>query len=717
MYFIYPMSHFSDKLQSAPFIRLLVPFIAGILLGDRFPPELEWLFLAVSLGFSFLLIFFITITFKRRSLFGILLVPALFFMGLFIVADQKYLPKPLPKGDYFAVIDEYPVEKEKSFRAVIRLIEPKLKVLAYFDKTDFNNEIDPGTVVWFRGQPELLQKTGNPFEFDYQAYAIRNKIGHRIYLKSSDFHFLIATKIPDLAEFSLIIRDRLLKIIEKSGLTGEVFHLVSAVSLGAREELEPETTQSFSKTGVIHVLAVSGMNVGIIYVVLDVLLKFLKRKKSGIILHLVIILLAVWGYALITGLSASVLRAAAMFSFIVIGKSLSRNPNIYNTLAASAFVLLCFNPSLVYDVGFQLSYAAVFSIVFFHPFIYSLCYFKYWIPDQIWALLTVSFSAQIGTLPFLLHYFHQFPIWFLLANLMVIPLVTLILYLSFIVFAVAPVIPFLGRLMAHVLDWAGQGMLFSVRFVERLPYSIIDGLYPSDLTLITAVLFAIMISLFILYKSREALTGALLSIIILLMFSNISLWQKLSRNEIVLFNLPGKTLIALTAGCETIWLTSENRSSIEKLKYYIKPYEGFRGINKSSIICLSDPVIQTSKTVAHHNNFLNFKGFTLCILNDRKMKENSWEHFPQSDLFVLGKESITMPSVLRKYFPAAIIVENRPSPENSTLPENRIIALSIEKLMNITKGAVQINFRPTKEGLNKVFNLGYFNQKQKNQSN
>jgi competence protein ComEC len=710
------MSQFSDKLQSAPFIRLLVPFIAGILLGDRFPPELKWLFLATALGFSFLLIFFITITFKGRSLFGILLLPALFFLGLFIVTDRKYLPKELPKGEYFGVIDEYPIEKEKSFRAVIRLIEPKLKVLAYFDKTDFNNDIDPGTVVWFRGQPELLRKTGNPFEFDYQAYAIRNKIGHRIYLKSSDFHFLLADKIPDLAEYSLIIRDRLLQIIEKSGLTGEVLHLVSAVSLGAREELEPETTQSFSKTGVIHVLAVSGMNVGIIYVVLDVLLKFLKRKKSGIILHLVIILLAVWGYALITGLPASVLRAAAMFSFIVIGKSLSRNPNIYNTLAASAFVLLCFNPSLVYDVGFQLSYAAVFSIVFFHPFIYSLCYFKYWIPDQIWALLTVSFAAQIGTLPFLLHYFHQFPAWFLLANLMVIPLVTLILYLSFMVFAVAPVIPFLGMLMAHVLDWAGQGMLFSVRFVERLPYSVIDGLYPSDLTLITAVLFAIMVSLFIIYKSREALTGALFSVIILLIFSNISLWKKLSRHEVVLFNLSGKTLIALTAGSETIWLTSDSRGSIEKLKYYTKPYEGFRGINKSSIICLSDPPIQTANTILYHNNFLNFKGFTLCILNDRKIKENSWENFPQSDLFVLGKESKFIPSVLRKYFPNAIIVENRPSKDDSTLPENSIIALSIEKFLNVTSGAVQITFRTRNGVLNNAFDSGYFNQKQKNQS-
>ena len=421
------MSDLTEKLHSAPFIRILVPFIAGIVLGDMFGPELKWLFLTLSIGFSLLLFFFISVTFRSESLYGIILIPVFLFLGLFISLDLRYMPQPLANKEYFAVIDEYPLEKEKSYRAVIRLMEPKIKVLAYFQKSDSFDLVKPGSVVWFRGKPELLRKTGNPFEFDYQAYAVRNQIGHRIFLKKADYHFLDVKGVPNLAEGSLIIRNRLIKIIEDCGLKGEILHLVSSVSLGAREELEPETTQSFSKTGVTHVLAVSGMNVAIIFVVLELFLRFLNRKRWGIFIQTFLILTAVWGYALITGLSASVLRAAAMFSFIVVGKSLNRNANIYNTLSASAFVLLCYNPSLVYDVGFQLSYLAVFSIVYFHPYLYGLRYFKYWIADQIWLMLTVSLAAQIGTIPFLLHYFHQFPTWFLLANLMVIPLVTVIL--------------------------------------------------------------------------------------------------------------------------------------------------------------------------------------------------------------------------------------------------------------------------------------------------
>ena len=703
------MSDLSDRLHTAPFIRLLVPFVAGIVLGDQFRPEFNWLFLGLSIAFSLLLPYFVSVTFRRESLFGIILIPAFLFLGLFIATDLRYVPQQLSKKGYFAVIDEYPLEKERSYRAVIRLLDPKIKVLAYFEKSDTPFSVEPGYVVWFRGKPELLKKTGNPFEFDYHAYALRNQIGHRIFLKNVDYHILEVKRVPNLGEESLIVRDRLLKIIESCGLKGEVLHLVSAVSLGAREELEPETTQSFSKTGVTHVLAVSGMNVAIIFVVLEFFLRILNRKKWGIIIQTLLILAGVWGYAFITGLSASVLRAAAMFTFILIGKSLSRNANIYNSLAASAFVLLCFNPSLVYDVGFQLSYAAVFSIVYFHPYLYGLCYFKYWIPDQIWIMITVSLAAQIGTIPFLLHYFHQFPTWFLLANLMVIPLVTVILYLSFLVFAVAPVIPYLGVLISRVLDWAGQGMLFSVRFVEKLPYSVLEGIYPSDFILFLIVLFAVLMTLFIVYKNKMVLYGSLILMSIALVISNINIYKKQIQKEIVIFNLPGKTLVALTTGRETIWLTSDKTSTSTKLKSYTKPYEGFRGIRRSKIICISDSVAHSTDTFVHNQNFVNFKGFALCLLSDRKDTTLGLKRFPYTDLLILTGKNKTDWSQINKRFPDAVIVENRTPGNEIGMSNNPIIASNDLKYFNTTiGGAVQINLEPAPDRLNKIQSCRYF---------
>ena len=705
------MSQFSEKLHSAPFLRLLVPFIAGIVLGDTFSPELKWFYFCAALGFSLLLILFINTSFRKQPVFGIISIPAWLFLGLFIASDLRYLPQPLPKGEYFAVLHEFPLEKERSYRTVIRLTKPKILVLAYFEKSPQISKAEPGDVVWFRGQPELLQKTGNPYEFDYQTYAVRNGIGHRIYLKANDFYVLEAGKNPDIIEMALIIRDRLLRIVENCGLKGEVFHLVSSISLGAREELESEVTQSFAKTGVIHVLAVSGMNVAIIFVVLDLMLRFLKREKGGIFLYAFLILAAVWGYALITGMSASVLRAAAMFSFIVIGKNLSRQPNIYNTLAASAFVLLCFQPSLVYDVGFQLSYAAVFSIVFFHPYIYGMFSFKYWIPDQIWTLLSVSLAAQIGIFPLLLHYFHQFPTWFLLANLMVIPLVSLILYLTFIVFAVAPIIPILGVFMTRILNLAGQGMLFSVHFVEQLPYSILDDLYPHDLTLLLVVLLIISFVLFIVYKRPESLSMALMLFTALLVFNIITNYQKITRKEVVVFNIQGKTLIAFTSGIETIWLTTDSNNTIEKLKFYTKPYEGFRRIKKSSMINLPNTLNQYKNKFSLRENFLNFDGLSLYILNDKKNSEIDWKHFPPTEVFILYERSLTDPALIQKYLPATVIIDCRIPHKIANWKIDSPVTLNNALTMNTTTGdAVKIEFKRAHAGEKNILSYGYFNR-------
>ncbi len=705
------MIQLSDKLHSTPFFRLLVPFIAGIVLGGLFPPEQKGLFFGISLCLTFLLYFFISITYKQEPIFGILLILVLVLMGTFIRTDNLYRPQPMLEGKYYAIADEFPIEKEKSFRLVIRLLQPEIKVIAYIDKSVQIGNVEPGSAMCFRGKPEIIEKSRNPFEFDYAEYMVRNRVGHRIYLNNNNIYILQTEKRPNLPEFSLIVRDRLIKILENSGLKGEDLHLVSSVALGAREDLEPETIQSFSNTGVIHVLAVSGMNVGIIYVVIEFLLRFMKRNKTAIILQTLIILMGLWGYALITGLSASVLRAAAMFSFIVVGKALSRRPEIYNILAASAFVLLCYNPFLVYDVGFQLSYVAVFSIVYFHPFLYKLLYFKYWIPDQIWILLSVSVAAQIGTLPFLLHYFHQFPTWFLLANLMVIPLVSLILYLSFIVFAIAPVVPFLGVLMAKVLDFAGQGMLFSVHFVEKLPHALITNLYPSDISLVLFVLFSVLIGFFIANKYPKALIYACTSLIILLIINNIYKFQTLSRNEVVVFNLPGRTLVALTSSNETFWLTTPNSGTVEKLNYYIKPYEGYRKIQKSTIIYVSDTSFVKTDNLLCINKFLNFQGLRIYLSDTGSLKEDELKKFPTIDLFLISEKSKTDPETIKRHLPIAEIVDcrilNKRSDGNRETGKTQI---NNPVLQTAISGAVQLKIGQGDTGTNEILWSGYFDR-------
>lgn len=214
--------------------------------------------------------------------------------------------------------------------------------------------------------------------------------------------------------------------LARSGIKIDNVHLIGSISFGARDDVDKDTIQSFTNTGVIHVLAVSGMNVGLIYIVLDFLFRFLKSGRAGSFIHTLLMITGIWGYTIITGMSASILRAAVMFTFVIVGNSLRRNSNIINSLAVSAFILIAYNPAIIRDVGFQLSYAALLSIVVIQPYIYKLIFFRNMPADKVWLLLSVTFAAQLGTLPFTLLYFHQFPVYFWLANLIVVPLVTMI---------------------------------------------------------------------------------------------------------------------------------------------------------------------------------------------------------------------------------------------------------------------------------------------------
>ena len=198
-------------------------------------------------------------------------------------------------------------------------------------------------------------------------------------------------------------------------------------------------------------------------------------------------------YAMITGLSPSVLRAATMFSFVIMGTVLNRNSSIYNTLAASAFFLLIVNPNLLFEVGFQLSYIAVLGIVYLQPLIYKWIYTRWWLLDKIWAITAVSIAAQIATLPLTLYYFNQFPVYFMLSNLLVIPSAIVILSLGILLFITSP-IPAISESIGWVLNKFIEGLNFSIKEIEVLPNSLIDGL---SISILECVALYIIIILFI----------------------------------------------------------------------------------------------------------------------------------------------------------------------------------------------------------------------------
>lgn len=287
---------------------------------------------------------------------------------------------------------------------------------------------------------------------------------------------------------TLQIRENLIDIY-KTYVSEENIGIISALTLGKKDDLSRDTRQIFSLAGGSHVLAVSGLHVGIIYAIILGLLSFIPHTKTGNIITHSIVILCLWIYAFICGLPASVVRSAFMFSLISGAYILDRSNYSLNSVFVSMFFMLLYNPLYLFDIGFQLSYAAVISILIFYPKIYSILNFQNKIMVWIWGMICVSAAAQIGTLPLTVYYFHQIPVYSVLTNFIVVPAAFLIIYvaLALLVFSfIPPVAAFIGTVADFIVQWLCGG----VENIVNLPYSVISDIHISFYMVI--ILFAII---------------------------------------------------------------------------------------------------------------------------------------------------------------------------------------------------------------------------------
>ncbi|TYA81458.1 ComEC/Rec2 family competence protein, partial [Seonamhaeicola marinus] len=215
--------------------------------------------------------------------------------------------------------------------------------------------------------------------------------------------------------------------------------IINALFLGQRQNIDRAIYTNYTNAGAIHILAVSGLHVGIIFLILNFLFKPIERLKKGYLIKTIFLLTTLWGFAVIAGLSASVTRAVTMFSIVAIAVNLKRPTNVYNTLAISIFVILLFKPLFIFDVGFQLSFLAVFAIVAIEPMLNKLWKPKNKLLKIYWQTLTVTISAQFGIIPISLFYFHQFPGLFFISNLVIIPLLGFILGFGILIILLASI--------------------------------------------------------------------------------------------------------------------------------------------------------------------------------------------------------------------------------------------------------------------------------------
>jgi len=615
------MSQFNRELAKLPFLRFLIPLILGILMGYylNIQPDIFIRWLLIS-GVSILIILFVIFRFssyKYRWFFGVFvniffLVFGLMAVQIRILHEQKIGTLQNGHALYGDVLDA-PVERRNSTKILMKVngVEKGRKwsvadfrILVYLEKDSLAANLSPGDQLLIRAGISDFQKAGNPWEFDYARYMKDRGIYGTLYARSGNWEKLERESGFSILVFSSRIRSSLYNVLAER-LNGDELALCSALIFGERDYISDEVKDSFSRAGVMHVMAVSGLHVGIIYLMLFYLLFFLDGFKYGRIFRNVLIILLLWLYAMITGLTPSVLRATVMFSFIVLGQNLGRSKNVFNSLVLSAFFLLCMNPFYLRNVGFQLSYFAVTGIVFFYPKIYALIPSKYWLLNKIWMLLSLSFAAQLSTFPLVIYYFHQFPNLFLISNLFVIPFVSILIYLGFITLLFS-FSAFLLNIFSFLLNIVSSILIGGIELVGNLKISVSSPLFLDIPEVAVLYLMIVFAGAFIVYKRNSQFFTFFTLLVI---FTAYGLIRKVAISEthsLIVFNSSRLSLVQFTEGdfarVVTRYDSEENRTSI---KYAMDGYWSKKGIKNSKLYFLD----QDGSGTIEEGNFIIYRNF------------------------------------------------------------------------------------------------------------
>ncbi|MGB5554627.1 MAG: ComEC/Rec2 family competence protein [Flavobacteriaceae bacterium] len=471
-------------------IKLTLCLITGILIGYYLQIDIKAAFFLNSISISALAWSYLKSDRKKSFLFGSIATVATIGIGVFSIAvsqDKNYASHYTHQG----------LEKNKVWHLKIReVMKPtdfndryiakvqnlngknstgKLLLSLSADSLRQNLKVDDEVYIFAKAQ--TIRTPLNPHQFDYKNYLEGLGITHQLQIRDANF---ILQKNPSKTLFGIAasLRNSIIDKLKKSNFGEEELGIIQALLLGQRHDISESTYNNFKDAGAVHILAVSGLHIGILLLLLQFLLRPLALLPYGKTVKLVAIVMLLWGFAFLAGLSASIVRAVTMFTFVAYALYLNRPGNTFNILALSMFfILLLFNPMLLFHVGFQMSYAAVFAIVWIYPLLQRFWDPKNTVVRYFWQLLSVSIAAQLGVLPISLFYFHQFPGLFFISNLLIIPFLGLILGIGILVIALslANVLPellvkgynFLIGWMNDIIGWVAQQEAF---VLQNIPF-------------------------------------------------------------------------------------------------------------------------------------------------------------------------------------------------------------------------------------------------------
>jgi competence protein ComEC len=540
--------------KEIPFLRICLPLCAGIVTALWFSPAPVFFFAGGSVIIILFIFSFFSSSYTDNRFFGIAITLSLFLSGMLLYRNEKEsLTRLKPEEAVFScILSDYPEEKPASYLMTVQ-IKAKYKpdaapvkgsMLLYVRKDDAVKTFLPGDELVVRCTPADIVNRGNPYEFDYRFFMENRGIKYVSFINYND---ILRRKNPDrrkLRHMALITRNKIIQIYRNSGVPEERIALLSAITLGEKSGLDQEQKQNFIKAGIMHVMAVSGLHAVILSLFVFNMLFFLRNRFKT--LRIVLTILFIWSFAFVTGLTPSVLRATLMFSFLQAGTLMHRKVNGINSVLASAFVLILVRPSVIFDAGFLLSYSAVIYILLFYSQLYRKIEFKNWLTDKIWQSAAVTIIAQLGTLPLTIMLFNRFPVYFILTNVIIVPLTSLIIIAGCIVPMLYPV-----KIISHLSGSALGHLTWLTEFLTgkaaALPGSNIENIGITTPECIFLVLLIFALTRFLLNRKK----GVLLPLIFALLFVAVSAITTISvkrTNEVIVYNTPGSAVVGIRTG-------------------------------------------------------------------------------------------------------------------------------------------------------------------------
>jgi len=426
------------------------------------------------------------------------------------------------------------------------------------------------------------------------------------------------------------------------------YEVAAAILVGYDTLMDEETEESYMNAGAMHILCVSGLHVGVIFILMTMLLKFMLKTKITRFFRILLLLISIWAYALLTGMAPSVQRASIMFSFFVIGQGLSRPKDSYNTLAASAFVMLAINPNLLFHVGFQLSYAAVLGIISVYPSLYKMFYFKYKITDYFWSIICVSIAAQLATFPIGTHYFHYFPNYFWITNILVIPASFAIIISGFVFFIfswVPYVSAFLGAITSFLV-WVVNGI---VALVQELPFYGTEDIYMPWLKVIIIYLITILIFHLLFFRRIRLLLFLSISIFILLGSNTITKYLNSKQSEFIVYNVNNQDIIQFIDGTNSYVISSEISDNNHKTYgYVLLPNNIKHGIKHEQYFKIDKPNHFENDKIFIKGNYIQFHKKRYLILSENEIYKpaDSTNKLKVDVLIIAGKHKVDLENII-----------------------------------------------------------------------